>query len=215
MATGFMPPIIALLLAFACATAAAADVALIGVIGDKAAVFAVDGGDPKTVKVGQKWNGISVLSVEKDRATVEIEGKKRVLVQGQHYRSGAPSSSREHVTLAADTRGHFVADGAVNGTVVRFLVDTGATSVALPARDAERMGIDFRKGRRGVSQTASGPVAVYRVTLDTVRLGDIELRSVEAIVIEHGLDIALLGMSFLNRVEMKREGQSMTLVRRF
>jgi hypothetical protein len=76
MATGFMLRIIALLACLVCSgTSAAAEVALIGVIGDKAAVLALDGGDPKTVKVGQKWKGISVLSVEKDRATVEIDGR--------------------------------------------------------------------------------------------------------------------------------------------
>ena len=178
-------------------------------------MLAVDGGDPKTVKVGQKWKGIAVLSVEKDRATVEIDGRRRVLVQGQHYRSAAAMPDRQYVTLAADPRGHFVTEGAVNGIPVRFLVDTGATSIALPARDAERLGIDYRKGPRGMTQTANGPVAVYRVSLERVRLGGIELRVVEAVVIEQGLDIALLGMSFLNRVEMKREGQSMTLIRRF
>lgn len=174
MATGFMPRIIALLAFLAAGAAAAAEVALIGVIGDKAAVLAVDGGDPKTVKVGQRWNGIAVLSVQKDRATVEIDGNP-----------------------------------------VRFLVDTGATSIALPARDANRLGIDYRKGLRGMTQTANGVVAVYRVSLDRVRLGGIELNSVDAVVIEQGLEIALLGMSFLNRVEMKREGQTMTLIRRF
>jgi aspartyl protease family protein len=215
MATGFMPNIIALLLWFACGAAFAAEVALIGVFGDKAAVLAINGGDPKTVKVGQTWKGVSVLSVEKDRATVEFEGRKRVLLQGQHYRSGAARSDRELVTLAADSRGHFVTEGAVNGSSVRFLVDTGATSIALPARDAERLGIDYRKGRRAITQTANGPVGVYRVNLTTVRLGDIELQAVEAVVIEQGLDIALLGMSFLNRVEMKRDGATMTLIRRF
>jgi aspartyl protease family protein len=215
MATGFMPNIIALLLCFSCGTVFAAEVALIGVFGDKAAVLAIDGGDPKTVKVGQTWNGVSVVSVEKDRATVEFEGRKRVLMQGQHYRSAAARSDRELVTLAADSRGHFVTEGAVNGSSVRFLVDTGATSIALPARDAERLGIDYRKGRRAITQTANGPVNVYRVNLTTVRLGDIELQAVDAVVIEQGLDIALLGMSFLNRVEMKRDGATMTLIRRF
>jgi aspartyl protease family protein len=203
------------LLLLAGAPTLAADVALIGVIGDKAAVLAVDGGNPKTVKVGQKWQGISVLSVEKGHATVEIDGKKRILTQGQHYRSAAAASDRQHVTLAADARGHFVSDGAINGNPVRFLVDTGATAIALPGRDAERLGIDYRKGRRGFTNTAAGPVAAYRVTLDRVRLGEIELTSVDAIVIEQGLDIALLGMTFLNRVEMKRDGQTMTLIRRF
>jgi aspartyl protease family protein len=215
MATGLIAHSIALVLALACGAAAAAEVALVGVIGSRAAVLAVDGGEPKTVKVGQKWNGIAVLSVEKDRAIVEIDGRRRTLVQGQHYRSAAAVADRQQVTLAADRRGHFVTIGAVNGNPVRFLVDTGATSIALPGREAERLGIDYRKGARGMTQTANGPVAVYRVTLDRVSLGGIELRMVEGVVIEQGLDIALLGMTFLNRVEMKREGQSMTLIRRF
>ena len=215
MATGFIAHSIALVLVLACGAAAAADVALIGVIGERAAVLAVDGGDPKTVKVGQKWKGITVLSVEKDRATVEIDGSRRVLVQGQHYRSAAATPERQQATLAADARGHFFSEGAVNGRPVRFLVDTGATAIALPARDAERIGLDYRKGLPGMTQTANGPAMVYRVTLDRVRLGGIELRMVEAVVIEQGLDIALLGMSFLNRLEMKREGQTMTLIRRF
>lgn len=215
MATGFITHFIALALVLACGATAAADVALIGVIGSRAAVLAVDGGDPKTVKVGQKWKGIAVVAVEKDRATVEVDGRRRVLVQGQHYRSAAPVSDRQQVTLAADRHGHFVTDGAVNGNPVRFLVDTGATSIALPGRDAVRLGLDYRKGARGLTQTANGAVVVYRVTLDRVRLGGIELQVVEAVVIEQGLDVALLGMSFLNRVEMKREGQTMTLIRRF
>jgi aspartyl protease family protein len=216
MATGFMRThFISLLLSLACGSAAAAEVALIGVIGDKAAVLALDGGEPKTVKVGQKWNGISVLSVEKDRATVEIDGKKRVLTQGQHYRSGAPASYRAQTVLAADTRGHFIADGAINGSPMRFLVDTGASTIALPASEANRLGLDYRKGSRGSARTAAGVVAVYQVRLDRVRLGEIELDGVDAMVIEQGLEIALLGMTFLNRVEMKREGQTMTLIRRF
>src|SRR5207247_8137001 len=148
MATGLMPNIIALVLFLACTPARAGEVALSGVIGDKAAVLALDGGDPKTVKVGQSWRGITVLSVEHDRATVEIDGQKRVLERGQHLRSTASvASDRGKAILAADTRGHFFADGAVNGVPVRFVVDTGATYVALPLRDAQRLGIDYSSGR--------------------------------------------------------------------
>jgi len=215
--TGFMPHFIALLLLVLAPFAArAADVALIGVVGDKAAVFALDGGDPKAVKVGQTWNGISVLSVERGEATVEIEGKRRVLKIGQHHRSApAPSSNRQSVTLAADPRGHFVSQGSINGNPVRFLVDTGATTVALPAAEAQRLGIDYRKGERGYTNTAGGVVPIYRVRFDSVKLGAIELVGVDGIVIEQGLDIALLGMTFLNRVEMQRDGQTMVLIRRF
>jgi len=205
-----------LLLVLAPFAALAADVALIGVIGDKAAVFALDGGEPKAVKIGQTWNGISLVSVEREQATVEIEGKRRVLRIGQHHRSAsAPSGNRQSVILAADPRGHFVSQGLINGSPVRFLVDTGATTVALPAADAERLGIDYRKGERGFTHTAGGVVPIYRVRFDSVKLGTIELAGVDGIVIEQGLDIALLGMSFLNRVEMQREGQTMVLIRRF
>ena len=215
MATGRMIAIIALTLALSCGVALAADPALIGVIGDKAAVLALDGGDPKTVKVGQTWNGIRVVSIEAGRATVEIDGRQRVLQQGPHYRSGETNSARSQVTLAAGPGGHFIGEGAINGNPVRFVVDTGATTVALPAGEALRLGVDYRNGRRGVSNTAGGMVPVYGVTLDTVRLGAIELRSVAAVVFEQGLDTPLLGMSFLSRVEMRREGETMTLIRRF
>jgi aspartyl protease family protein len=204
-------------LALAALPAAAADVALIGVIGDKAAVVAIDGGDPKTVKVGQKWQGITVITVEKERATVEIDGKLRVLKRGEHYRAagGTEALERQSVVLASDPAGHFFTEGTINGTPVRFVVDTGATLIALPGRDAARLGIDYRKGPRGRVSTANGPTTVYQVKLDRVKLGGIELTSVDGVVIEQGLDVALLGMSFLNRVDMRREGQTMTLIRRF
>jgi aspartyl protease family protein len=217
MPTGFMTHFIALLLLLSASFGArAADVALIGMLGETAAVFAVDGGEPKAVKVGQKWRGISLISVEREQATVEIDGKQRVLKIGQHYRSTSTAASdRQSVTLAADPRGHFVSQGSINGNPVRFLVDTGATTVALPAAEAQRLGIDYRKGQRGFTSTAGGLVPVYRVRFDSVKLGSIELSGVEGIVIEQGLDIALLGMSFLNRVEMKRDGHTMVLIRRF
>ena len=196
--------------------AAAAEVALIGLIGDKAAVLALDGGEPKTVKVGQSWKGVTVVSVEKGRATIEFEGKKRVLQIGQHYRNATASTSRESVTLAADARGHFFTDAMVNGMPMRFLVDTGASVVALSAGDASRLGIDWRKGQRVTLQTASGPTAGYLVKFDSLKVGAIEIANVEGVVLEQGPgSVGLLGMSFLNRLEMTRDGQVMTLIRRF
>ncbi|MBW8906488.1 MAG: TIGR02281 family clan AA aspartic protease [Betaproteobacteria bacterium] len=204
------------LLTVACvAHAADGVVALIGVIGNKAAVLSLDGGDPKTVKLGQTWNGISVLAVEKDGATIELKGEKRLLHIGQHYRAAATSVNRGSVVLSADPRGHFFADGAVNRVPVRFMVDTGATVIALPRREAERLGLDYRSGERGVTSTANGPVAVYHVKLDSVRVGGIEMHNVDAMVLDGGLDLALLGMSFLNRVQMQRDGATMILIQRF
>jgi aspartyl protease family protein len=217
MPTGFMPRhFIALFVLLACAPAKAADIALIGIIGDAAAVLAIDGGEPRTIRAGQTRYGITVHSVERERATIEFQGHKRVLALGQHHRgTAAPSAVRTMVTLAADSTGHFVAEGMVNGGSVRFVVDTGATGVVLPAADARRLGIDYRKGQRGQSKTAGGIVPVFRITLDRVRVGDIELTSIDGVVIEQGLDVALLGMSFLSRVDMKHDGRTMTLMRRF
>ncbi len=192
----------------------ATEVALIGTFEAKAAILSINAGAPKTVKVGQSFGGVTVLAVEKDRATVEVDGKRRILQRGQTY-SSAASSAAQSVTLSAGAGGHFIAEGQINGGSIRFLVDTGATAVAIPAGDATRLRIDYRKGRRGVTQTAGGPTPMYLVTLDTVRIGDVELQNVEAMVIEQGLPVALLGNTFLNRMEMRREGQTMTLTRRF
>jgi len=207
---------ICLSLFLACGAAAAADVALVGVIGRSAAVLAVDGGDPKTVKIGQTWRGITVLEVEHDRATVDVEGKKRVLERGQHYRSAATAGDRGKALLAADSSGHFFADAIVNGLPLRFIVDTGATLIALPQREAERLGLNYRAGRASYTRTANGVVEVYVVKLDSVRIGGIDLHNVDATVhVGPGLDQALLGMSFLNRVQMQRDGGTMTLIQRF
>src|SRR5687767_2452142 len=113
MPTGFMPRhFIALFVLLACGPAKAADIVLIGIIGGAAAVIAIDGGEPRTIRAGQTRHGITVHSVERERATIEFEGKTRVLSLGQHHRSTTSAADlRNKITLAADSRGHFVADG--------------------------------------------------------------------------------------------------------
>jgi aspartyl protease family protein len=156
-----------------------------------------------------------LLGTEKDAASFDIDGKKRTLRMGQAY-STVMRAGRQNVTLSADARGHFVTTGAINGGSVRFLVDTGATLVALPAAEARRLGIDYLQGPRGQMQTANGVAMAYRVKLDTVRIGDIEINNVDAVVSEgDSMGVTLLGMSFLNRMEMKRDGQHMTLTKRY
>ncbi len=207
---------IGLLLAAVALRAAAADISLIGVMPGKAAVLALDGGNPKVVRIGRTWSGVRVIAVEKQHAIVEIDGRRRRLPLGQHHRAdGAAQTDRQQVVLAADPRGHFIIQGGVNGGSVRFLLDTGATAIALPSVDAERLGIAYRKGLQGTIETANGRTTAWRIKLDTVKIGAIELRNVDAVVLESGLEIALLGMTFLNRVEMKRDGSMMTLTRRY
>jgi aspartyl protease family protein len=207
---------IGLLLAAVALRAAAADISLIGVMPGKAAVLAIDGGNPKVVRIGRTWSGVRVITVEKQHAIVEIDGTRSRLPLGQHHRAGgATRTDRQQVVLAADPRGHFIIQGGVNGGSVRFLLDTGATAIALPRADAERLGIAYREGSQGTIETANGRTTAWRIKLDTVKIGAIELRNVDAVVLESGLEIALLGMTFLNRVEMKRDGSMMTLTRRY
>jgi aspartyl protease family protein len=220
MATGFMlrhSIALVLLLASAagCNSAAAVEVALIGTFGTSAAILSIDSGEPRTVKVGQSLGRVKLVSVQNDRATIETDGKQRVLVRGQTYSSRSAGGGRQTATLSAGAGGHFMAEGQVNGGALRFVVDTGATAVAIPAADATRLRIDFRSGRQIATQTANGPAPGWLINLASVRVGDIEIQNVEAIVIEQGLPVALLGNSFLNRTDMRREGQVMTLTRRF
>jgi aspartyl protease family protein len=205
-----------LMVAVAATAARAADITLIGLFSGKA-VLTVDRGVPRTLSAGESTpEGVKLVSADSRGAVVEVDGRRLTLEMGQHFESPSQTGARRAVTLAADSRGHFVANGAVNGAHIRFLVDTGATLVSIPASEASRLGIDFRKGRRGISQTANGAVAFWRVTLDSVTLGDVTINNVEGAVHESGgLDVALLGMSFLNRTEMRREGANLTLVKRY
>ncbi len=203
----------ALLLALASMAAGAAEVSLIGTFGKTAAILSIDGGAPRTIKVGQSAGGVTVISVEQDRATIEVDGRKRSLVRGQTYSNAG--NGPQTATLSVGAGGHFFTEGQVNGGAVRFVVDTGATVIALPASDAQRLRINYRAGQPTITHTAGGPTPAWLVTLDSVRVGGIELQGVQAVVLEQGLPIALLGNSFLGRMDMRRDGQTMTLTRRY
>lgn len=152
--------------------------------------------------------GVRVVEVRSDSALIEVEGK--------HFQMTLGSSTAPSVVLQADSRGHFLAEVAINGTPIRALVDTGASSVALNLEDARRMGVDLIGAPSITVQTAAGPRRALRAKLGNVQLGDILLQNVEAIVSEtNDLPIVLLGMSFLDRLDMQRSGRTLILTRRY
>ena len=206
--------LLALALCLVSGGAAAQDVGLAGVLGSKALLM-IDGGEPQAVAVGQSLAGVKVISVQGEQAVVETGGKKRPLRVGQHAIGAAPADGSGMVVMTADSQGHFYATGSVNGAAVRFLVDTGATMVSLGANDARRIGLDFNRGQKSMTQTANGQTMVSKVKLDTVRIGDVTLHNVDALIHQTEMPMALLGMSFLNRMEMQRDGSTMTLRKRF
>jgi len=122
-------------------SARATDIGLVGVFPGKAAVLVIDGGAPTAVRIGRTRQGVTVISAGEGQAVVEVGGKRQTIRLGV-YSSSASRDTRQKVTIAADLAGHFYANGQVNGGPVRFLVDTGATTVALPADIADRLGID-------------------------------------------------------------------------
>jgi aspartyl protease family protein len=193
----------------------AADVGLAGLFPGKA-LLTINGGPPRIVALGVKTDeGVKVLSIDGDTATLEIDGKKRLLRVGQNVASQSSGSGPATAVLTADGRGHYLTTGNINGRSVRFLVDTGASMIALGAGDARRLGIDASKGQVGQAQTANGVTQVALVKLDVVRVGDIVLNNVDATVHQYDLPIALLGMSFLNRMEIQQNGETMTLKKRY
>lgn len=194
------------------AAALAADVGVVGLLPGKA-ILVIDG-ERKTLSVGSSHAGVKLLAIEGNGARVEVAGKQRRLTIGQHVYASAGGSSGS-ATLTADARGHFLTEGSINGASVRFLVDTGATLIGLGRGDAMKVGIDWQRGQPGVAMTANGATRVWKVTLDQVRIGSITLHNVDALVHEHDLPIALLGMSFLSRMEMQHQGSTLQLRQRY
>ncbi|WP_246181540.1 retropepsin-like aspartic protease family protein [Dechloromonas hortensis] len=194
--------------------ASAQDVGLAGVMGSKAMLM-INGGEPQAVAVGQSLDGVRVVSVTSEQAVIEIGGKKRPLRVGQHAVGAPAADGSGKIVMTADAQGHFYTTGNINGASVRFIVDTGASMISLGAADARRIGLDFNRGQKAVSQTANGQAVVSKIQLDTVRIGDITLHNVDALIHQNDMPMALLGMSFLNRMEMQRDGSTMTLKKRF
>ncbi len=193
----------------------ATDVTVSGLFTNKA-VVQIDGGPLRTLTVGQKTaEGVVLVSVQQDAATFDVDGKRVTVALGRaRMPSSAPTA--ESTVLTADLQGHFTADGEINGRSLRMVVDTGATLVSLSANEARRLGIDYQKGGKAMMSTANGNAPAYIVKLDTVRVGAVTLTGVDAVVMEgNGLPIPLLGMSFLNRMNMQREGNIMTLTKRY
>jgi aspartyl protease family protein len=194
----------------------AVEVNVVGLFPDKALVE-INGGKAQVLTAGQiSPEGVKLISARGEGAVFEIEGKRRTLQLGQSMSASFASSNKPSVTLVADGRGHFVTSGTINGAVTRFLIDTGATTIAMGTAEARRLGINYLQGEQGSISTAGGVVSAYRVTLDRVKVGEIVLDQVACTVIEGPtMAVTLLGMSFLNRVEMKRDGSTLTLIKNY
>lgn len=189
---------------------------MVGLFPGKALVV-IDGGKPKMMTPGQSRGSVRLVSATSDAAVFDIDGKRRTLTTGGQAIIGNYSAgNKPSVVLNADSRGHYYAEGNINGVPMRFLVDTGATMVSLGISDARRAGIDYLRGQRGYSDTANGTAVVYRVKLNSVKVGNITINNVDGVVHESSdMPFALLGMSFLNRLDLRHEREQLTMTQRY
>lgn len=211
---GFGPLCLLGVLAWFGLSAAWAGATLSGVLGEKA-LISVNGSPPKVMAAGDVHLGVRLISVRGQQAEIEEAGRRRILNMG-FAGGGAVADSRSRTVLSADERGHFSATGQVNGIATRFLLDTGASLVALPMSVARRAGASLDNAQPVAVHTANGQVRAWRVLLNSVHVGQVRASMVEAVIMEDGqLPVSLLGMSFLNRVNMNREGDLLTLTQRY
>ncbi len=200
-----------------CAAASAQTVGLSGMLGNRALLI-VDGGAPKSVAPGDTFQGVKVVSTMGDQAVVEMSGKRYTLRVGDAPASvgkGGPTASGGKIVLSAGTGGHFMAQGSINGNSIQFMVDTGATAVSMSVADAERMRVDYKAGRPVRMNTANGQTQGWAVKLNSVRVGDVEIFDVDAVITPQSMPFVLLGNSFLSRFQMQRDNDQMTLTRRY
>ena len=207
-----------LLCGVAAAQSGAQSVSLAGMLGGKA-LLVVNGSAPKAVAVGESHQGVKVLQAQGEQALVDIGGVKQTLRLGDvpvNAAGGAPGpGSSGRIVLPAGSGGHFSAQGLINGRPVTMLVDTGATAVAISVSDADRIGLNYKGGKQVGVTTANGTTGGWLVKLSSVRLGDVDVYDVDAIVTPAAMPFVLLGNSFLTRFQMNRNNDQLILVKRF
>jgi aspartyl protease family protein len=208
--------VFASMLSLLCAAASAQSVSMAGSIGDSKALLMIDGA-PHTLAVGSTVKGVTLRRVMPGAAEIQVGGRTLNVTMGGAPASvggGGGGSGGREIVISAGPGGHFVATGSINGKSVQLMVDTGATSVAMSRSEADRIGIDWKSGQRSLSHTAGGVVPTYLVSLNSLRIGDVEVFNVPAAVVQAEMPIILLGNSFLGRFSMRRDSDVLRLERR-
>lgn len=193
----------------------ALDITVRGLFKD-GAILIIDG-KQHMLRAGERSpEGVLLVAADTENAVLEIDGERRTLGMSRGISTRFSEAEKAQARIPSGRGGHYVTPGRINGQAVQFMVDTGATSVAMNLPTAKRLGINYRAGRQGSSTTANGVVATYRIMLDSVRVGGVEVSNVEGVVLigDYPEDI-LLGNSFLNRVDLRRESGVLVLEARF
>lgn len=174
-------------------------------------------GERRVLSVGKPSpESVVLISATSNKAVLEVNGKQGTYLLGSDVSTNFSPLIETVEQVFPDNMGMYTTVGSINGLPVKFLVDTGATLIAMNEQQAKRLGIDFRlTGKTTQVVTASDVKRAYQVKLKAVKLGKIMLRNVDAVVMEGPQpEIALLGMSFLGRLKMENSGRLMVLKQR-
>ena len=177
------------------------------------AVLKIDG-QRKMLKVGETFNGITLIASYSRTATLEVDGQPMVVGISRRIGSNYQEPKEQLVTIKRNSQLQYNTTATINGRSMPVLVDTGANLVAMSAVHAKAIGIPYETGARGQVETASGMVGAWVVTLRSVSVGGIRVDGVQATVIEGSFpNTILLGMSYLQHVEMKENNGVLSLSR--
>ncbi|GAB1263148.1 retropepsin-like aspartic protease family protein [Aurantivibrio plasticivorans] len=193
------------LLACAVMPVAALDISVQGLYRG-GAILIIDG-KQRVLKEGKRSpEGVLLVSADANQAVLDIDGTQQTVALSKSISTSFKKAEKSVVRIASGRGGHFFTPGRINGQAVSFLVDTGATSVAMNLNQAKRLGINYRAGRSISVTTANGVAEAKLVMLDSVRIGDVVVNNVEASITygDFPREI-LLGNSFLSRVDLRRE----------
>ncbi len=182
---------------------------------DKAMV--VIDGQQKLLKKGKTFQGVKLISSNSDELVLELHGEQKKFKLGSEITTSFKKADPgKELVVWKDMYNMFRVHGSINNFSIHFLIDTGATSIALSSNAAKRLGLKYKKGAPMQASTASGVANGYRISLDKVKIGHIQIYNVEAVVLEGSFPTeVLLGQSFLSRIHMVRDGDKMKLRKKF
>ncbi len=166
------------------------------------------------LKVGEPATaGVKLIEATSKYAVLDVKGKRSKYKLGNRVSASYNKTEKKKVQIYRDAANMYRTVGSINGYPVDFLVDTGATSIALNSALAKRLGIQYKlKGEETVVSTASGKALAYAISLDEVKVGEIMLRNIDAVIIEgNSPTTPLLGMSYLGRLKLNNEDQYLEL----
>lgn len=174
-------------------------------------------GKQRLLKQGQTSpEGVTLLESNSQRAILLVDGMRLTLGLSDHISASFQAAEKAEVRIPRADNGHYYVSGYINGRPVDFMVDTGASAIAMNMHDAQRLGVNFRRGVKGSASTAGGIVDAYHVDIDKLSIGNITVHQVRAtVVIGHFPVQVLLGNSFLSQIEMSEEAGVLVMRKKY